>query len=127
MSRYLQWVEHKGQRVLYVNFAGIQDEAEYLLAFDEMEQEILRQRTDVKFATVIDVTDTILTPAVTDRSRELMAAGKEAGIPDSPTAMVGMTGIQKAVVQALQFFRRDLYVAESLEEGLDWAAEQLAE
>ena len=39
--------------------------------------------------------------------------------------MVGMTGIQKAVVQALQFFRRDLHVADSLEEGLDWVVEQV--
>ena len=30
MSERLQWIEHKGKRILVVKFAGIKEEKEYL-------------------------------------------------------------------------------------------------
>jgi hypothetical protein len=75
--------------------------------------------------TLTDVTDTTMTPAITERSKRMVAAAREAGIPDSPTAMVGLTGFQKAVVQAMQFFRDDLYVASDIEAAKDWLVEQV--
>jgi hypothetical protein len=52
-------------------------------------------------------------------------AAKERGIPDSPTVIVGVSGFQRAVVQAMQFLRRDLHLAESIEAGKEWLVQQL--
>ena len=119
MGKYTQWIEHKGHRILFVDFSGIRDEVEYLGAFDEVEGEILSQPKGQKVLTLLDVSNSVLTRAITERAKRMTAAAKEAGIPDSPTAIVGMRGFQKAVVQAMQFFRQDIYIAESIEAGKD--------
>lgn len=127
MGKYIQLIEHKGCKILFANFAGIRDEAEYLRAFDEMEQAVIQQSKGHPVPVLTDVTNTVLTPAVNERSKKMTAAARAAGVPDSPTAMVGLAGFQKAVVQALQFFRRDIYIADDLESGKDWLVKQVTQ
>jgi hypothetical protein len=127
MGTVLQWLEHRGHRILLADFSNIRDEEEYLRAFDEMEEEVRAHSEGRRVPAIVDVTDSVLSTAITERARAMMAALKEEGIPDSPTAMVGMTGLQKAVVHALQFFRRDIYVAESIEDAKEWLVKQLAD
>ena len=125
MSERLEWIELEGVRVLVADFSGIRVEDEYLQAFDVMEAEILKQPEGVMVPLILDLSDTLLSPAITERGKGMMDAAGEAGIPDSPTALVGLSGFQKAVVQALQFLRRDLYVASGMEDAKGWLARQL--
>jgi len=125
MGKYIQWIEHKGQRILFANFVNIHEESEYMSALEEMEAEILKQPPGQFVPALMDFTNTRMTTAVTARSKQMMAAAKEKGIPDSPTAIYGLSGAQKAVALSIQFFRRDLYIASSLEEGKDWLVEQV--
>ncbi len=44
MGKHVDWITHKGQRILFVNVAGL-NEAEYIAGLEEMKQELLRDRT----------------------------------------------------------------------------------
>ena len=127
MGEYTQWIEYKGAKILYVNYAGIQDEEVYMRAIDEFEAEIMKQPAGHQMRVLVDVTDSVLTPRITERNKEVEDKARESGIPDSPTAMVGLTGFKLAVVQALAFFRPDLYIADSAEAAKDWLVKQSIE
>jgi hypothetical protein len=124
MGQYTEWIEHKGVKILLVNYAGIQDEEEYMRAIDEFEAETLSQPEGRKMRVLVDVTGSVLTPRITERNKAVEEKARESGIPDSPTALVGLSGFKMAVVQALAFFRPDLYIAESREAAKDWLTEQ---
>ncbi len=125
MSRYAQWIVHMGQRILYVDYSGLVDEEAYLNAIGETEREILKQPPGQLLPLLFDMTNTVASTAITDRAKRMTDAAKERGIPDSPTAIVGVSGFQRAVVQAMQFLRRDLHLAESIEAGKEWLVQQL--
>jgi hypothetical protein len=127
MGKYTQWIEHKGASILLVNYAGIKDEEEYMQAIDEFEAETLSQPKGRKMRVLVDVTDNLLAPRITERNKEVEQKARESGIPDSPTALVGLSGFKMAVVQALAFFRPDLYIAEGMEAAKDWLAKQATE
>lgn len=125
MEERLQWIEHQKARILSADFSGIRDEEQYLKAIDALEAEILRQPAGSLVPLLLDVSNTVLTPKINERSKQMTAVAREKGIPDSPTALVGLSGAQKAVVQLMQFFRQGLRIANSLEEAKDWLAEQV--
>ena len=43
MGKNVQWITHKGKRILFLNAAGMR-EAEYAAAIDELKQELLKER-----------------------------------------------------------------------------------
>lgn len=126
MSEYWQWVEHKGQRILLVKFAGLKDEKTYVEAIAGVEREILKQPKGRTVPLVMDVSDTRVTKAVTERGKQLLERSKSSGIPDSPAVLVGLSGAQKAIVMAIQLLRPDLHVAGNLEEAKDWVVKRLS-
>jgi hypothetical protein len=124
MGKYTEWIEHKGAKILCVNYANIQDEEEYLRAIDEFEAVVMDQPKGHQMRVVVDVTDSVLTPGITERNKAVEQKARESGIPNSPTAMVGLSGFKMAVVQALAFFRPDLHIVDSVEAAKDWLVEQ---
>jgi hypothetical protein len=46
MGKHVQWVTHKGVRILFVNAAGLK-EAEYIAALEEAKQEGLKDRASL--------------------------------------------------------------------------------
>jgi hypothetical protein len=127
MGQYVNWIEYKGKRIMVVTYAGLHDEEVYLRAVDEFEAETLAQPAGHQFRVIVDVRDSALTQRITQRNKEVMNKSKEHGIPDCPTALVGLTGLKLAVVQALQFFRPDLHVAESFDAAKEWLVSQQIE
>lgn len=125
MSERIRWIQHKGKKILFVDYSRLQDEEKYLRAIEEMEAEVLKQPKGKKILTLVDGTDSIATTVITERSKRMMATSKESGIPDSPTALVGMTGFKKAIIQAMQFFRPDIHISDSIEAAKDWLIEQV--
>jgi hypothetical protein len=124
MEKRVYWIEHKGKKILYVDYSGLRDEEAYLQVVDEFEREMLKQPAGLRFRTIVNVTDSVLTPRITQRNKEVAARSKARGIPDSPTALVGLTGLKMAVVQAMQFLRPDLHPANSIEEAKEWLVQQ---
>lgn len=125
MSQYWQWTEHKGKRILQVKFSGLKDEKTYVEAIADLEREILKQPKGRILPLIMDVSDTRVTKAVTERGKQLLATSKSYGIPDSPAVMVGLSGAQKAIVMAIQLIRPDLHVAGSVEEARDWIVKRM--
>jgi hypothetical protein len=125
MSEHWQWLEHKGKRILFANFAGIKDEETYLQAIADLEREILRQPKGQVIPLLLDVTDTRLTKAVSNRGKQMMETAKAKGVPDGPAALIGLSGLQKAVVMAIQLIRPDTRMFESPEEAKDWIVNRL--
>ena len=111
MGKYVQWITHKGKRILFVNGARL-SESEYMAAMEEMKQVLLKEREGA--LVVVDSTGTKMTTLAVNKAKEASAATKAEGLPQMPSVVVGLTGLQRAVAQLL---RRDLYFAETVEEG----------
>jgi len=118
MGKYAQWITHKGKRILFVNGARL-SEAECLIAFEEMKQTILKEGTGV--LVLVDVSHLKMTKALVDKAKEATAATKAIGIKDKPNAVVGLTGVQKAVAQ---LFGREIHFADSVEEAKEWLVKE---
>lgn len=125
MSEYWQWLEHKGKRILFIRFAGLKEEKVYMEAIADVEREILRQPKGQLVPLVLDVTNTRVTKAVTNRGKQLMETAKAKGIPDSPTALIGLSGTQKTIVMAIQLIRGDIHAVGSIEEAKEWVVSRL--
>jgi hypothetical protein len=110
---------------MLVSYSGLQEEEEYFKAIDEFEKEILKQPRGIKTRVLVDVTGSILTAKITERNKEVERKAREKGIPDGPTALVGVSGFKMAVVQAMSFLRPNLHVAKSEEAAKDWLVERV--
>jgi hypothetical protein len=114
MGKYVQWISHKGKRILFVNGAGLR-EAQYIEAMEEMKQEILKEREGAMV--LVDATKTEMTTPTVNKGKEVAAATKAKGIPDRPSVVVGLTGLQRAVAQ---LFGRGIHFSGTIEEAKEW-------
>jgi hypothetical protein len=115
---------YQGKRILQVDYSNLRDEEKYLQVVDEFEAKVLNYPRGKQMRAIIDVTGSILTSRITEKNKAVATKAKAAGVPDSPTAMVGLSGFKMAVAQALAFFRPDLYIADSRQAALDWLLAQ---
>jgi hypothetical protein len=128
MGNRVQWIEHKGETILFCDYANIRNEEEFIQALAKTETEVLKQEPGTFILMLIDATNARLTPAVTAKTREVAAAAREKGIPSSPTAIVGVSApAQKAIVMAMQFLRPDLRLIESVPAAKDWLVSRAGE
>ena len=114
MSKYTQWITYKGKRMLLVNGPGLSD-AQYIEAMEEMKQEILIEK--VGTLVLVNVSGIEMTKAVINKSKEVVNATKEAGIPDAPNVVVGLNKLRKAVAQ---LFGRGVHFVDTVEQGKEW-------
>jgi hypothetical protein len=120
MGKYTQWITHKGKRILFVNAARL-GEAETLASLEEMKQELLRERPGPLPLTLVDISGIDMTAPVAKKAREVTADTKAPGVQDAPNAVVGMTGLQKAVAQ---LFSRNARFTDSIEEAKEWLVKE---
>ena len=114
MGKYAHFITHKGKRILFVNAAGL-PEAECLVAFEEMKQALIKEGKGV--LVLVDMSNITMTQKITNKAKEATAATTAIGIKDKPNAVVGLTGLQKAVAQ---LFGRGLHFSNSIDEAKDW-------
>jgi hypothetical protein len=119
LGKYAQFITHKGKRILFVNGAGL-SEAECLIAFEEMKQALLKEGTGV--LVLADVTHLKMSKALVDKAKEAVAATKAIGIKDKPNAVVGLTGLQKAVAQL--FGSKEIYFADTVDQAKEWLVKE---
>lgn len=55
----------------------------------------------------------------------MMETAKAKGVPDGPAALIGLSGLQKAIVLAIQLIRPDTRVFDGLEDAKDWIVSRL--
>jgi hypothetical protein len=118
MGKYVQWTTHKNKKILFLNANGLR-EAEYMVAQEELKQELLKAR--ISALVLVDATGTEMTTKTTNKAKEVAAATKAEGIVDGPSVVVGLTGLQKAVAQ---LFGRGIHFSNTLEEAKDWLAKE---
>jgi hypothetical protein len=104
--------------MVFMNGKGLA-EAENIAAQDELKQELLRDRSSPPV--LVDLSNTAMTQNSANKSKEVAAATKAAGIPDGPTAVVGLNKLQKAVAQ---LFGRGAHYCDSLDQGKDWLVKE---
>ena len=118
MGKYVQWVTHKGVRMVFMNGKGLA-EAENFAAQEELKQELLRDRSSPPV--LVDLSNTVMTQKTSNKSKEVATATKAAGLPDGPTAVVGLNKLQKAVAQ---LFGRGSHFFDSVDQAKDWLAKE---
>jgi hypothetical protein len=118
MGKHVQWIEHKGVRILFLNGKGL-NEAENFAAQEELKQELLRDRSSPPV--LVDLSNTVMSQKTANKSKEVAAATKAAGLPDGPTAVVGLNKLQKAVAQ---LFGRGSHFFDSTGEGKEWLVKE---
>lgn len=118
MGKYVQWTTYKGKRMLFLNAKGLR-EAEYMAAMEEMKQELLKERDGT--LVLVDATKTEMTTLTTNKAKEVAAATKAKGIPDRPSVVVGLTGLQRAVAQ---LFGRGIHFSSTVEEAKEWLVKE---
>ena len=117
-----RFVEHEGRQILFVDFAGLSDEAEALAAIAES-RAFVAQQPEGALLTLTDVTDMQFDETVAKALWELMRHNKKrvrAG------AVVGLSGERQEDLYELLTHqaRRDLPVFETAEEAKAWLVEQ---
>ncbi len=115
MATEIQWIEHNGKRILLCNFVGY-DETQYMKGVDAMEAELLKQKPGERILHIVDVTDSHMTKATSDRGKRTVEILVKAGIT-TLTAMVGVTGIKRVIAQAIS---KDVYFAKNLEDAKNY-------
>ena len=118
MAKYVQWLEHKGVKMLFVNGRGL-PEPEYVAAFEELKQEILKERCNAP--TLIDLTDTSMTQKTKDKAKEVAEANKALGLPDAPSAVVGLSKLAKMVAQ---FLTPGTHYFDTIDQAKEWLAKE---
>jgi hypothetical protein len=118
MGKYTQVVTHKGKRILLVNAAGL-PEVECLAAVEEMKQAILGEASGIMV--LVDMSHLEMTTAIVNKTKEASAATKAAGIQDKPNAVVGLSGLQKAVAQ---LFGRGVHYTDTVDQAKEWLVKE---
>ena len=118
MGKYVQWIEHKGVKILFMNGKGLA-EAENFAAQEELKQELLKDRSSPPV--LVDLSNTVMTQKTSGKSKEVAAATKTAGLPDGPSAVVGLNKLQKAVAQ---LFGRGARYFDSIEQAKEWLVKE---
>ena len=116
MSRYLEWIEHKGKRILYVDFSGLKPH-EILQAMDENQEEILRQPADSTILTLTNMSGTRTTTEMNEKGKEIAAATQGRV---KAAAVIGLSGIQKVIAMGV----RSIHTEDSMEDAKDWLVSQ---
>jgi hypothetical protein len=118
VGKHVQWIEHKGVRIIFLNGKGL-NEADNFSAQEELKEELLRDRSSPPV--LVDLSKTAMTQKTANKSKEVAAATKAAGLPDGPTAVVGLNKLQKAVAQ---LFSRGSHFFDSIEEAKEWLVKE---
>jgi hypothetical protein len=118
VGKHVQWISHKEKKILFINAAGLR-EADYIAAQEEMKQELLKERAGA--LVLVDATKTEMTTATVNKAKAVAAATKAAGIPDAPSVVVGLTGLQRATAQ---LFGRGIHFSSTIEEAKEWLVKE---
>jgi len=118
MGKHVQWIEHKGVRILFLDGKGL-PEAENFEAQEELKQGLLKDRSSPPV--LVDLSNTVMTQKTSGKSKEVAAATKAEGLPDGPSAIVGLNKLQKAVAQ---LFGRGARYFDNLDQAKEWLVKE---
>jgi hypothetical protein len=118
----VRFIEHKGKRIILLDFSGMVDPVEGMKVIAEATRLIGTQPVGGGTLTLTDVTDTRYT-------REIIEAFKKMTVQNRPivkaAAIVSNSTLHRAAISMVALFsRRKLEVCDSRAQALDWLATQ---
>jgi hypothetical protein len=118
----VRFIEHKGKRIILLDFAGIVEPTEGLAAVAEATAFIGTQPVGGTTMTLTDVTDTRYDRRIVEAFKEMTAKNR----PIVKTAaIVSNSSLHRAAISMIALFsRRKLEVFNSRAEALDWLVSQ---
>ena len=96
MSKYVQWIEHKGKKIMFCNFAGLAGD-EYMEAMEATQQEVLKLPEGSFYLCLMNVLNVRMTPEMTNKGREILAIVEKRRLTEK-LALVGVSEIGRAHV-----------------------------
>jgi len=120
-TQRVRFMEHRGTRILFIDFSELQA-AEDILREMDVAREIIRAQPPGSVRVLTDVTRARYTPPVMDAMKEF-TAGNKPYVRHS--AVAGMERVHRVLYRAvLLFSRRSIEIFETLDEARDWLAKQ---
>jgi hypothetical protein len=118
----VRFIEHKGKRIILLDFSGMTDPVQGLAVVAEATRFIGSQPVGGGTLTLTDVTETVYT-------REIIEAFKEMTVKNRPfvkaAAIVSNSTLHRAAISMVALFsRRKLEVCDTRAQALDWLATQ---
>ena len=114
----IQWIDYKGKKILFCDMSNAQGD-ELLKATKDYRDKVLACPPG-PILVLLDFTNASLDKTAASVAHDVEKQEKEKGI-EKTAACIGMTGIKKIIVQGV---KRDLYLANTLEEAKEWLVSQ---
>ena len=116
MAKHVQRITHEGKEILFTDFANT-DEKASLAAWDELKQELLKERGAI--LALIDARNTMMSLAILNKARDVSATLRS--IPGTRVAFIGMSTLQKSTAQLhARSIHLNVHFCATLEEGKEW-------
>lgn len=120
-TQRVRFTEHRGQRILFIDFSGLQA-AEDILREMDAARDIIRSSPLNSLRVLTDVTGARYTPPVMDAMKEF-TSGNKPFVRHS--AVAGMERVHRVLYRAvLLFSRRSIEIFEHPDAARDWLAKQ---
>jgi hypothetical protein len=117
-----RFIEHKGKRIVLLDFSGITDPTEGLAAIADAARFVSAQPVGGGTLTLTDVTDTRYDRKIVEAFKVMTARNRP--IVKS-AAIVSNSSLHRAAITMIALFsRRNLEVFDSRAQALDWLATQ---
>ncbi len=117
----VKWMEHKGKRILYEDFSGLQDQKEIFQVTDFSTALICKQ-PESSVLLLTNVTGARYNPSIIRRLND----NSKLTVPYMKAyVVVGIKGLTMVILESfVAFTGLDIKLCSSVEEGLDWLAGQ---
>lgn len=120
-TQRVRFIEHRGTRVLMIDFSGLQA-ADDILREMQRAREIIRSQPHNSLRTLSNVTGARYSPPVMDAMKEFTAGNKPYV---RHAAVVGMERVHRVLYRAvLLFSRRSIEIFDDLNAARDWLVSQ---
>ncbi|HEX6037882.1 hypothetical protein [Longimicrobium sp.] len=120
-TQRVRFIQHRGQRILYIDFSELQH-AEDILAEMDVARRIIRAQPQSSVRTLSNVRGAKYSPPVMDAMKEFTAGNKPYV---RHAAVYGMERVHRVLFRAvLLFSRRSMEIFDDLDAAKDWLAKQ---
>jgi hypothetical protein len=120
-TQRVRFIEHRGQRILFIDFSRLQAADDILREMD-VARDIIRSQPPASVRVLTDVTGARYTPPVMDAMKEF-TAGTKPYVRHS--AVAGMERVHRVLYRAvLLFSRRSIEIFDTTDQARDWLAKQ---
>ncbi|MBN2103512.1 hypothetical protein JW835_05670 [bacterium] len=117
----IQFIEHKGKKILLEDFSGMKPGDEFAEVLAEA-RKIIHSQSKSSVLALFDATDAMYDHDTLDQVKEFSASNTPY---IKASAVVGITGLRKIALTAVsKLSGRDFKVFNSRREALDWLADQ---